>query len=194
MPGWQRYYLARHTDEFAFVSVAIDIGGPEAVRVWTERAGAQFPTVIDADNQFGAVLGFKAIPNGVVLDRQGIIRYAKFGGFEVNRPEDLQAVESAMQPSAGPVAESDNGKELKGADQERVAALLRDGTAKLHAGDREAGLTAWRAALRLDPDNLVIRKQLWRADHPERFGEEIDAGWQKDQLTLERQHEAAAGG
>jgi hypothetical protein len=39
----------------------------------------------------------------------------------------------------------------------------------------------------LDPDNLVIRKQLWRADHPERFGEVIDGDWQRQQLARERE-------
>ena len=63
------------------------------------------------------------------------------------------------------------------------AALLREGIAQMDAGNRQAGLEAWRAALRLDPANLVIRKQLWRADHPERFGEVIDSDWQREQLA-----------
>lgn len=189
MPGWQHWYAAHRGADFELVSVAVDVGGADAVRLWTDRAGARFPTVIDADNRLGALLGYQAIPNGVLLDPQGVIRYAKFGGFEINRPDDVQAVEAAMRGVDG-AAGSGKRAALSAADQERVAGLLHAGTAKLEAGEREAGLAAWREALRLDPDNFIIRKQLWRADHPERFGETIDFAWQQRQLAEEKAREA----
>ena len=38
-------------------------------------------------------------------------------------------------------------------------------------------------ALRYDPDNFVIRKQIWALLHPERFTEPIDYAWQQEQLA-----------
>jgi len=160
------------------------------VRHWTERAGAQFPTVIDAENQFGALLGFKAIPNGLLLDPHGIIRYAKFGGFDVGNSADLAAIEAAVREH-GPSPQAGSVNPDVHQAPTRVDALLRDGVRRLALGDRDGGLAAWRAALAIDPDNFVIRKQLWRAEHPDRFGEEIDFDWQKQQLARERAAEAA---
>ena len=154
------------------------MGGDDAVRVWTERAQAEFPTIVDAGNVFGALLGFKVIPNGVLLDPEGVIRYAKLGGFEVSHAADVAAVEAAMQaPSTAPPTTT-TAPDLTRAQQDRVAMLLREGTQQIATGHRNAGLASWRAALEIDPANFVIRKQLWRADHPERFGEVIDFDWQ----------------
>ncbi|HEY8743997.1 MAG TPA: TlpA disulfide reductase family protein, partial [Chloroflexota bacterium] len=79
MPGWQHYYTTRRPGDLELLSVAVDMGGEDAVRIWTERAGLTFPTLLDPDNRLGALFGFKAIPNGILIDREGVIRYTKFG-------------------------------------------------------------------------------------------------------------------
>jgi hypothetical protein len=56
----------------------------------------------------------------------------------------------------------------------------------LRVGDQEGALAAWRAALAADPDNYVVRKQIWVVEHPERFYPTIDWTWQKAQLARER--------
>lgn len=160
--------------------------GEAAVRTWTERAGLAFPTLLDPDNRLGARFGFKAIPNGILIDPEGMIRYTKFGGFNVASATDLAAVEQAVLAAPSTVRSGVERSMPMAAEAERVAALLREGTTQLAAGNREAGLAAWRTALQLDTENLVIRKQLWRADHPERFGEVIDSAWQREQLAQER--------
>ena len=161
------------------------MGGEDAVRIWTERAGLTFPTLLDPDNQLGGMFGFKAIPNGILIDPEGVIRYTKFGGFDVASAADLGSIEDAIA-SAPALAAS--GQRTAQIDEQaaRAAALHRQGTAQMASGKRQAGLDAWRAALRLDPDNLIIRKQLWRADYPERFGEVIDGEWQREQLAQEQ--------
>ncbi len=60
-------------------------------------------------------------------------------------------------------------------------------------GWREEAIKEWKAALRLDPENFVIRKQIWVALYPEKFHPTIDFEWQKGQLERERQEEVAAG-
>jgi hypothetical protein len=66
------------------------------------------------------------------------------------------------------------------------AAALRRGLGLLRQGDRAGAAAAWREALRADPDNYVIRKQIWAVEHPERFYPTIDWAWQKTQLARER--------
>ena len=67
----------------------------------------------------------------------------------------------------------------------RVAALQR-GLDLLRRGDRAGAVEAWRRALAADPDNYVIRKQIWAVEHPDRFYPTIDWAWQKEQLARER--------
>ncbi len=43
----------------------------------------------------------------------------------------------------------------------------------------------WHAAYLLDPKSFVVRKQIWRALYPERFGEVIDVDWQRQQIARE---------
>lgn len=51
-----------------------------------------------------------------------------------------------------------------------------------------------RKALKLDPTNYVIRKQIWLIEHPEKFHPTIDWGWQREQLNKELEAERNGGG
>ncbi|MBA2759910.1 MAG: hypothetical protein H0U38_09505 [Chloroflexia bacterium] len=61
----------------------------------------------------------------------------------------------------------------------------------MDAGWTEDGVRHWRRALDMDPENLVIRKQIWAARFPEKFHPVIDWDWQKTQLEQERAEEVA---
>ncbi len=52
-------------------------------------------------------------------------------------------------------------------------------------GDSRGAAELWRRASELDQDDFVIRKQLWRALHPDRFGERLDLEWQQEQMKRE---------
>jgi hypothetical protein len=73
--------------------VAVEHAGPEAARSFVEAAGVTFPTIIDEQGVLSRLFGFKVVPNGVLLDEEGMIRWAKFGGFSVDNPDDVAAVE-----------------------------------------------------------------------------------------------------
>jgi tetratricopeptide (TPR) repeat protein len=45
---------------------------------------------------------------------------------------------------------------------------------------------AWVEALRRDPANFVVRKQIWAHRHPEKFWPEIDGEWQRDEMAREQ--------
>lgn len=158
------------------------------------RAGATFPIVIDVDNRLGALYGYRKIPNGILLDDAQIIRYRKDGGFSVDRSEDVDAVERLIRgevaPSGGHLAIPYT---LAPAEQEEVETRFRLATALLRQGDAMAAVREWRQALHLDPENLLIRKQIWQVEHPERFQPTIDWAWQRLQLERERAAEVAAG-
>jgi len=54
---------------------------------------------------------------------------------------------------------------------------------RLEQGDRSAALRHLKLALKRDPNNWIIRKQIWATEHPERFYDgDVDFAWQKQQL------------
>lgn len=55
----------------------------------------------------------------------------------------------------------------------------------MRAGRRDEAVARWTDAYEKDRGNLVIRKQIWRALYPERFGDPIDLAWQKEQIARE---------
>ena len=177
------------------MAVAAETQGAEAARPWVERAAAAYPVVVDQHNLLAGVLGFKAVPNGVYLDEQGIIRYAKYGGFSVSKDEDRETIQKLID---GEVVEQAAGGAaapyvLPPAERELVQTRVRLGNELLARGDKEGAIAEWRKALDLDPESFVIRKQIWAVRYPEKFHPQIDWDWQKDQLQREREEEIATG-
>ena len=173
----------------------MDTQGAGAARPWVEAAGASFPTVVDSENRLAALYGYKLIPNGIFLDEEGVIRYRKFGGFSVDNEADVAAIQRLL---VGEVERIDAETqavpyELGAVERELVETRMRLGGELFRRGARAEAVAEWRAALRLDPENLTIRKQIWMAEHPEKFHPTIDFAWQQGQLRREREEELAAG-
>ena len=63
--------------------------------------------------------------------------------------------------------------------------LFAEGSRLMREGRRAEALAAWAKAFERDPKNFVIRKQIWRALYPGRFGDPIDLAWQKEQIARE---------
>ncbi len=194
MPGWQQFYEAHAKDNFELIAIAVEHTGADAARPFIEKAGATFPTVVDEYGVTSTRLGFKAVPNGVLVDSDGLIRYTKYGGFSVDKPEDVAAVERFLQgEEPGPSVEEDMPYALGQIERELIETKLHLGRLLDSLGRRDEAIKEWQAALRLDPGNLIIRKQIWAARYPEKFHPTIDWEWQKQQLERERQEEIAAG-
>ncbi|MGH2560535.1 MAG: thioredoxin family protein [Thermomicrobiales bacterium] len=194
MPGWQRFYAAHVGDDFALISVAVDHAGAAAPRPYIEAAGATFPTVVDQQAVLSRRLGFKVVPNGVLLDRDGTIRWAKFGGFSIDNPDDVAVVERFIAGhDPGPSPEERRPYALGAIEQELIETKIALGHALLESGRTDDAAAAWRYALHLDPENFTIRKQIWAIEHPEKFHPAIDFDWQKVQLAQERAAEIASG-
>ncbi len=176
------------------MSVAVEHAGPAAARSFVAEAGVTFQTVIDEQGALSSLFGFKVVPNGVLLDENGTVRWAKFGGFSIDDPEDVAVVERFIAgEDLGPSPERDRPYLLGPTERELVATQLRLGRGLLEAGRTADAIAAWREALRLDPQNFLIRKQIWVAEHPEKFFPTIDFAWQQEQLAAEREREIAEG-
>jgi hypothetical protein len=174
------------------LSIAVDHADTEAVGQYA--AGCDFATVIDAQGEMARLFGLKVVPNGMMVDEAGVVRWAKFGGFSVDNHADVDAaVRFVAGEDPGPSPEGGDAYQLTALERELVATKVRLGRMLLEAGQREAAVAEWRGALRLDPGNFTVRKQVWSAEHPEKFYPTIDFAWQKVQLEAEREREIAEG-
>jgi len=192
---WQHFVARNSAKDFRFVSVAVDAQGAAAVRPWTEQAGATFPTVVDRDSALAALYDYKLVPNGIFLDAAGLIRYRKFGGFNAENAADVAAIQRLID---GEVVQIDSDQaeaayQLGEAERALVDARMRLGAEYFGRGAHSQAIAEWQQALRLDPENLTIRKQIWMATYPEKFHPTIDFDWQRGQLALEREAEIAQG-
>ena len=60
---------------------------------------------------------------------------------------------------------------------------FREGLALYQNNKPGEALAAWRRGVAVEPDNYIIRKQIWAVENPDRFYDgPIDLAWQKEQL------------
>lgn len=161
----------------------MDAQGPEKARPYIEKAKLSYITAIDEENKLGAIFGFKAIPNGILLDESGVIRYTKFGGFDIRKSDYAQIVSRFIESSHDP--ELAQTAQLPQTFATPAAlALFRQGLALYQQGRAQDAVALWRKAVALEPDNFIIRKQIWVVEHPERFYRgDVDYAWQREQMA-----------
>lgn len=164
------------------LAVAIDFQGIEKVRPYVEGAHPTYRNAVDAENQLGLLFGFKAIPNAVFVDEAGIIRYTKFGGFDIRKPEHRQlAAGFAASPDLATLAQQ--AENASGFKSPTALAHFRQGLTHYAAGNVAAALQELRQGVVLEPDNWIIRKQVWAIEQPERFyAGDVDFDWQRQQI------------
>lgn len=181
LPVWQREWPGLRTAGTRFVTVAADAELGEARR---HAAGLDFPTLVDTGNRLARVLRYRAIPNGYLFGPDGVLLDEQVTRFDLLRePGTLDLVKGWL--GRGPAVEKPTPR--AGADDAtaRALELFALGDALRDRGERERALARWHAAYLLDPGSFVIRKQIWRALYPERFGERIDTEWQREQVARE---------
>jgi hypothetical protein len=192
---WQQVYRQLSGPGFELVAIAVDPSGPEAPGRFVAAAGVTFPALVDADGRSSDAFGFRVVPNGVLVDADGTIRYRKEGGFSNANADDLVAVRafaSGEDPGPSP-APRGVPYALGSLERELAATRMADGGLLWGSGRTEDAVREWQAALRIDPQNLTIRKAIWAARFPDRFHPAIDHAWQTEQLAREQAEEIAAG-
>ncbi|MFP4555057.1 MAG: hypothetical protein ACLFRT_14520 [Actinomycetota bacterium] len=138
-----------------------------------------FPTLLDAENILGQMFGFKAVPNGLLVSPQGRIDAIVAGKFDIRQPESKQLIETWLAGNEIPVLEPPAA--LSWSSQ--ALRLFREAAAAIRRNDREEAIRLLKLAYPLEPDNYIIRKQLWTIEHPDRFyAGDIDTEWQRCQL------------
>jgi len=169
------------------ISVAVDGQGARAARRWVQASGATYPTLVDSQNTLGALVDARAIPNGIFLDEQGVVRYLKLGGFSVDELADVAAIKGLLHGGTieAPRVRPDDAA-APAEDVARSHALFAAGALLLEQGQPEQAVERWQEALALDPDSWIIRKQIWAVRYPERFHPTIDWAWQREQVVRER--------
>ena len=162
----------------------MDAQGPSKARPYVEQANTTYTNVIDEDNHLGKLFGFKAIPNGLLIDEKGILKYMQFGGFDIQKPQTAEIVHEWAKPTFSSDASTLSPDHLGMDDHLKAIALFQQGTFEFRNGDTAAALGKWKNALALAPDNLVIRKQIWAVENPDKFysGHDVDYNWQREQF------------
>lgn len=183
LPVWQEFYAAQQADDFELLAVAIDFQGPDLPRPYVEQANPTYANAVDSENVLALRFGFSAVPNAVFVDEKGVIRYTKFGGFDIRKPEHRQLAERFVS------AESQSTEK----EEERSGGFVSDearvhfdrGLALFHRGQVEDAVAEWRKGLTHEPENWIIRKQIWAIEHPDKFyAGDVDFDWQREQISL----------
>ncbi len=193
MPGWRRFIEENDDSGFEILLIALDHEGPEASRPYAETAGPAIRTVVDSRGLLSNHFGFQVVPNGYLVDENGLLQFAKHG-FSVDSAEDLETVARFRATGETPVSSrADPGYEVDPASTRIIEHLLDQSRLERERGDFSEAARLMRVALRRDPANYTIRKQIWALEHPEKFHPVIDFAWQKEQLLRERNEETDAG-
>jgi hypothetical protein len=155
------------------VSVALDVQGPDSPRRYAEATLGTFPTLVDEDNVLGDTFGLKAIPNALFVSAEGEVDGIVASSFDIRRPKSRELIERWLATST-PYGVPDADPDMKWSDE--ALRLFR-----------AAAVELLNEAFPLEPDNYIIRKQLWAIEHPEKFYlDDVDFDWQDEQLASGR--------
>ncbi len=192
---WQQVHEEVGGPDFELISVAVDPTGPDAPRPYLKAAGVTFPATVDATGATSVAFGFQVVPNGILVDASGVIRFRMDGGFSSARAEHrdlVRAFARGEDVAAGPALTA-LPYNLAAMELELVRTKMALGHELAATGRPDAAIAEWTDALHLDPENRTIRKAIWAIRFPERFHPIIDTPWQAAQLATERAAEIAAG-
>ena len=142
---WQELRAELHPQGLEIVTVALDTGGPDAVRPWIEAAKPEHPSLIDQAHLLDELFGIVNVPSGVWIDEDGMIVRPPEPAF----PKRRQSARREPPPDAPPrvLALIEAVGKLR-TDPETYVAALRDWV----ANGRESRYA-------LSPDEVIERSQ-----------------------------------
>jgi hypothetical protein len=169
----------------------VDIQGQEVVKPYTKNTS--FKTVVDSENILANLFGFKIVPNGIFIDKDGVIRLVK-QGFHVSDPEHIDALKKLISGTIEKVVLEDQYfkpiNHVSLLEKQLSETKFKLGMEYAKSGKKAEALKELDDALLLDTDNFMIRKQRWYIRNPDKFSPTIDVEWQQLQLEKEKQAEA----
>ena len=111
------------------------------------------------------------------------MRFSQLGGFDIGRRETAEILERWVSGQSEALAGDGQAGVLDTRHSESNA-VFREGLELYRSGRIGEALTRWRQGLELNPDNYLIRKQIWAVENPERFYEgDVDYNWQREQTA-----------
>ncbi len=137
----------------------------------------------------GKVFNLKYVPVGILLDEEGLLAKS-IGPVNIDESDFSAELLEWVLTGTIPAAWSESNRPeiphpLSSREQEADERFQR-ATQLLEQNNRAEALVELRAAVHLDPDNWVIRKQLWAVETPLAFYKgEVDYVWQKEQIKRE---------
>lgn len=164
------------------MNIAIDLQGPNKVREYTTASKTTFPTAVDEKNILGQTFGFKSIPSGLIIDREGMLIYRRTGGFDIRNKQVFQEIDNVLVKSSS----HHYLQELIDIGSTEIPndaiQIFREGVSLYKNGEFKDALDKWNMALKIDPDNYIIQKQIWAIKNPSRFySGKVDYDWQNKQ-------------
>ena len=169
--------------------IAQDAQGAELARPWVERAGGTYRALLDQYNFIGKAYNLKYVPVGIAVDETGrLVR--PVGSVNIQDAEFLADLKEWAETDGlakrwrglpgGGLPQPMNPGEKQADDHFQVAIAL------LQEEKKQEAIARLKEAVRLDPQNWLIRKQLWAIDAPEAFYEgEVNYDWQEARKEAE---------
>jgi len=171
------------------VVIAQDAQGAELARPWVEKAGGTYRALLDQYNFIGKAYNLKYVPVGIAVDETGrLVR--PVGSVNIQDAEFLADLKEWAETDGiakrwcglpgGGLPQPMNLGEKQADDHFQVAIAL------LQEGKKQEAIARLKKAVRLDPQNWLMRKQLWAIDAPEAFyAGEVNYDWQEARKEAE---------
>lgn len=152
--------------------------------------GCTYPVLVDRDNLTGAYFGIKFVPYAVALNPDLTVAAGPFRAH-IDEPDFRE--QCRVWASEGRVPQEWReplGRPLE-ARERKALEYLAQGRRALTDGHRERASELLQRGYRLDPENWLIRKQMWVLEHPEKFysDEKPDRDWQQRRMIEEEKTE-----
>ncbi len=183
LPVWQDFNN-KYSEKVSIISIAIDLQGHEKVNRYISGLNLTFPTLIDQKNITGNLYGFKAIPNGILINEKGYIVAKQLGNFDIRNIQTRNKLKNWLindQDFNNQIEMTKFTNKTKESNQ-----LFQKGMDSFQSGKIQEALDYWKEGIKIDPKNYIIRKQVWAIEHPDKFySGEINYQWQKTQIELD---------
>ena len=173
------------------MTIALDAQGAEVARPFLEEAGATYPALLDQHNVIGKGYHVKTVPVGILVDEAGkLVRAVQSVNIDDDtfRRELVEWVTRDQIPETWVQIDRNEGPRDITSEELDADARFQLAIDLLDQGKRDDAIHELKRAFRIDPENWLIRKQLWAIEHPGAFYDgAVDYNWQKEQIKREQE-------
>ena len=167
--------------------IARDAQGAELVPPLGRKGGGTYGALLDQDNFIGKAYNLKYVPVGLAVDETGrLVR--PVGSVNIQDAEFLADLKGWAETDwiakrwcglpGGGLPQPMNPGEKMADDHFQVAIILQE-------EKKQEALARLKEAVWLDPQNWLMRKQLWAIDALEVYEGEVNYDWQEARKEAE---------